>query len=146
MLRNFTFFILHFTLSILPAWGEAYKRDCTHELPMRGVVSWARAEPVDTYFFLYADDGSGFWRIDCNPAKPHFKIGDLVEVVSGESKQTYTTPRVNCAECRLLGHDETRLPPSRRVSVAELYAHPLNDASSSDLWGVCVEAKALFAT
>ena len=141
MLRNFTFFILHFTLSILPAWGEAYKRDCTHELPMRGVVSWARAEPVDTYFFLYADDGSGFWRIDCNPAKPHFKIGDLVEVVSGESKQTYTTPRVNRAECRLLGHDETRLPPSRRVSVAELYAHPLNDASSSDLWGVCVEAE-----
>ena len=141
MLRNFTFFILHFTLALLPAWGEGYKRDCTHALPMRGVVSWIRTGAGETYFFLCADDGSGSWRIDCNPAKPHFKMGDLVEVVTGESKPAFTTPRINSAECRILGHDESKLPAPLKVSVSELYAHPLNEPGARDRWGDIVVAE-----
>ena len=142
-LRNFTFFILHFTLAILPAWGEGYKRDCTHALPMRGVVSWIRTGAGETYFFLYADDGSGSWRIDCNPAKPHFTMGDIVEVVSGESKSTFTTPRINRAECRLLGHDDSKLPVPLKVSVADLYVHPLNEPCARDRWGDIVVAEGI---
>ena len=116
-------------------------RDCAHALPMRGVVTWARKGSGDTYFFLQADDGSGSWRIDCNPVCPHFKIGDVVEVAKGDSKSTYTTPRINRAECRVVGYDDSKVPPFRKVLVADLYMHPLNKPGAHDCWGDMVVAE-----
>ena len=105
---------------------------------MRGVVTWSRG--FDPYFFIVADDGSGAWRIDCTPVRQNYNVGDIVEVVSGEAKETSTTPRVNRAVCRLVGHDDAKVIPPKEVSIADLYRHPLNDPAAPDLWGMPVAA------
>ena len=125
------------TLATLAAFNvSGYQRETVHALPMRGVVTWSRG--FDKYFFIVADDGSGPWRIDCAPARPRYKIGDIVEVLSGEAKATYTTPRVNHAACNLIGHDDEKIPPPLNVTIADLYRHPLNDPAAPDLWGLPV--------
>ena len=123
----------------LTALCEGYKRPSVHALPMRGVVTYARL--FDTYCFVVAEDGTGPWRVDCNPAYPNVHTGDLVEVVSGETRADSTTLRVVHAALNKIGHDDNRVPATVEATIAELYRHPLNDPAAKDLWGVNVSVE-----
>ncbi len=133
--------ILLVLAALSAAAADGYVRAAAHALPFGGVVTYARTS--DAYFFMMADDGTGPWRIDQSGREQVSKVavGDLVSVIEGESRAAFTTPRINRAKVAVTGHDTARVPPPRRVTIADLYRHPLNDPAAPDLWGLNVVAE-----
>ena len=119
----------------------AYERENTHALPFSGVVTYARG--FDRYFFMLSDDGSGPWRIEWDERDgPKIAVGDIVNVLEGAFDHSMT-PRMNHARVKVTGHDPERVPSPKRVTITELYRHPLNEIDAQDLWGQNVIAEGI---
>ena len=84
-----------------------------------GVVTLHR--DGDPYFFATASDGSA-WRAEVTRGDPFPNVvpGDIVKV-SGMREDDINRPRLFDAKWTLTGHDESKMPRPRRMTVGELY-------------------------
>lgn len=132
------------------AEGEAasvgYKQNSVHDLPFAGVVTYMRSG--DDYFFMKAADGTGVWRIQVEERKSFgiVHIGDMIVVAEGEIRANSTTRRVLHAKLREwveVDGERIAMPGHRRVTVRDLYRHPLNDPAAEDLWGELVSCEGI---
>lgn len=127
------------------AEGEAtvvgYKQNSVHNMPFVGVVTYMRKG--DDYFFMKAADGSGVWRVQVDDKKSigAIKSGAMIVVAQGETRANSTTRRVLHAKLRdwsVSDGEPLEMPDYRRVTLMDLYRHPLNDPAAKDLWGEIV--------
>lgn len=84
-----------------------------------GVVTLHREG--DPYFFATASDGSA-WRAEVTRGDliPQVVPGDIVKV-SGVREDDINRPRLFDAKWTVAGHDDSRIPRPRRMTVGELY-------------------------
>ena len=130
MVRTFPLLFALFAPVSLLAGG--YKQDAVADLPLTGVVEFVR--PADRYFFLTDVAGSGTWRVEVGEpdALKQVRIGACIVITNGETRAQSTTRRINRAEFKVVGEGRVSVP--RKVSLEELYRHPLNDPAAEDLW------------
>lgn len=121
--------------------SAAYKQNTVHGLPMDGTVLFTRN--CDDWFFMEAADGSGAWRVGLANRfdREMLKQGIPVRVLEGEMRDTHTTRRINKSRIAVPAGAEATTPEYRRVTLRQLYSHPLNTPGAEDLWGRLVECE-----
>ena len=134
--------LLAAAMLLMAAAMADYAPNWTHSFPLEGVVTLARSS--DTYFWVHAFDGTGEWRIDANDWSVAHR-GDTVIIKGGRIPERATTKRINFADVEVTGSDFSAIPKPKKVTVDDLYAHPINNPHAEDIYGVLVTCEGFVA-
>ena len=92
-----------------------------HRLHVKGVVIFSRS--IDTSFMLHLDEGRNICVVPSATKVPLPAVGDIVEVCAFLASVS-VTPRLVDALVRVVGHDDSAVPPPRALPIAEVVDLP----------------------
>ena len=104
---------------------------------IEGVVTFHRSP--DSYFFIETASGE-VWRVQREVNEPRVSIGDVVSA-GGFFIKGIKTPRFKADVVRMLGHDPSRLPKPRRLSIGELLLDPIANTNVVNRYGRIVTSQ-----